>query len=228
MTHPCRSTRSRTAANAAISEPLEATSTCARTVPVAWSSTPTRCTRDPSGRRAPRADLPSKARARRPAGVLVRVASHAPSTPSRTSGSTPARVRANVDSRGGRRRTPTRWPSPDGRSPAQAAIAATEQQPASTAAAANVRIVANACRTPRGSRGSGTVESTHQSSTTSSSPSGAWPSRQGMNEDVHAGMTTSRTRERLQHPSRSTRSSCPPGFYTTPGVSPRRHAPARL
>lgn len=174
--------------------------------------------------------------ARRPcAPGTRRVASQAPRTPSRTSGSTPARVRANVERRGGRRRTPTRWPSQDGRSAAQAAIAATERDPASTAAVANVKTVANECRTPRRSRGPGTVDSTCHSSTTSSSPSGVWSSTADMNEDVQAGMTTSRTRERTQHPSRSARpphhplrvtphDTHPLDFEQALGRSPRRWA----
>src|SRR5450756_2714107 len=46
-----------------------------------------------------------------------------------------------------------------------------------------------------------------------------------MNEDGCAGMATSRTGERRRHPSPSTQAPCPPGFYTTPRVSPPRHAP---
>src|SRR6478609_4646448 len=116
----------------------------------------------PAGVRAPRMVLPSTAMIRRPASSPTRVAIHPDIRRSRSLASTWARVRRTVDSEG--RVRSASIPMRDNVSRAvswvHSAIASRVRAPASTAVCASVSTVARSCRTPLGSRGSGTCANT--------------------------------------------------------------------
>ncbi len=96
---------------------------------------------------------------------------HAPTRLSRSAASKPAIVRRIVNSDGSTCSAPI--PNRDSASRSAYAVhsatATHDLAPASTAAAAHVRITGNPWRTPRGSRGSGTEENT---STNRTAPAG--------------------------------------------------------
>src|SRR5664279_3311389 len=152
------SSRSR---RAGISLLLEATASWPRTAPADWSNAATRCGA-PAVVRAPRMVLPSTAMTRRPARCPTRVAIHPASRASRSSASSMARVRRIVDSDGSAwfGSIPMRDNMSRSASWVHSAIARRVCAPASTAVWASVSTVAKVCRTPLGSRGSGTCSNT--------------------------------------------------------------------
>jgi len=153
-TTSCRSNSPRRSRAAGISLLLAAVATWPSTVPAVWSNAATRCGAAVVGVRAPRTVLPSRAMTRRPPTTWVRVQQNAPMTVSRMSASTRVNTRRIADSLG--RVAPSSASSSAGVSPTHSPIAANERAPASTAANPTASSPGNACRTPRGSRGSGT------------------------------------------------------------------------
>jgi len=216
-TAPVRSKEAKSVRTAGISLDLALTATCPRTAPAWWSSAATKCGVPWSGScllRAPRIVLPSIAMTRRWSITALRVHTNAPISWSRTWPSTLVSTRLIVDSLG--RSEPaapscfmTSWPWSATHSP----IVVNERAPASTAAAVMAKTTGSACRTPRGSRGSGTAPSV------ASSPPGAScrAAAHGVSEDDIGGCGPWRHGE-CENFHQATQTT--PVTHATRGVSP--------
>jgi hypothetical protein len=152
-----RSKRPRRSRAARISLLLAAVATWPRTIPVVRSKAATRCGAGVLGVRAPQTVLPSKVMTRRPLTTWVRVQQNAATTVSKTSAPTRVKARRIADSLGRvDRAAPSSMSSSMLVSLTHSPITANDQAPPSTTATPTASKPGNACRTPRGCRGSGT------------------------------------------------------------------------
>jgi hypothetical protein len=152
-----RSKRPRRSRAARISLLLAAVATWPRTIPVVRSKAATRCGAGVLGVRAPQTVLPSKVMTRRPLTTWVRVQQNAATTVSETSAPTRVKARRIADSLGRvDRAAPSSMSSSMLVSLTHSPITANDQAPPSTTATPTASKPGNACRTPRGCRGSGT------------------------------------------------------------------------
>jgi hypothetical protein len=124
---------------------------------VVRSKAATRCGAGVLGVRAPQTVLPSKVMTRRPLTTWVRVQQNAATTVSETSAPTRVKARRIADSLGRvDRAAPSSMSSSMLVSLTHSPITANDQAPPSTTATPTASKPGNACRTPRGCRGSGT------------------------------------------------------------------------